>query len=344
MPPSDEKPKTLPDCCTNQTVMMPKPTDDNTRAVVFWAFHLVNAFTFLAIILAEKFIDKANSFDLVTVQVFLWGMLFTFLGAKAGGYLGAVMEEDACSTLDMGVLSAMGSFFGATIFGLVGSAVVGLYLYVPTSWLIVPLGVLVFGLWLFHAKKTVSVQRRTIIDCCGNRLDSNGQILPSQPMKMKNKIAILLSLTLVMEAGLTVLMIVVMKRDLANQWMLGGMMYGMGGSMLGGMLGGWLAGLLDMHTGEPEHDNPIMVCAMALMAGMMGGMGAGMVGGMMPLMGAVTIVPTIVLPLLLLSTAYFWMFRKEFVLEWKSRNENRNVDFLRRLLTPNASSPEGPLP
>lgn len=326
---SDEK---SPDCCTNQAIMMPKPCDDKTGGVVFWAFHLTNMFLYCAILVAERFVDKQNPFDLVTAQVFLWGMLFTFLGAKAGGYLGAVMEEDACSTLDMGVLSAMGSFIGATILGLIGTVLPGLYLVLPSHWLTIPLGFLVFGLWIFHSKKTISIQRLTAIDCCGNRLDSDGKVLTTQPMKMKNKIAALLAFTLVMWAFLTVLMVIVMKRDLANHWMLGGMMYGMGGAMVGGMLGGWCAGLLDMHTGEPEHNNPIMVCAMALMAGMMGGMGAGMVGGMMPLMGALTITPTIVLPLVLLVICYFWLFRREFTLEWKSRVERQGVIWLGSLL------------
>lgn len=311
---------------------MPPQCDEQTEKAVFWVFHTTNFLLFMAIAITQYVLKKEDSFDLVTAQVFLYGALFTFLGAKAGGYLGAVMEEDACSQLDMGVLSSMGSFIGATIFGLLGTAMVGMYLIVAPEWMSVGIAILVLGIWIFHTKWRIVIQRLTQIDCCGFRLGPDGNRLPDQPMKMKNKLAILLMLTFAIEVFLTVLMVLVMKRDLANKWMLGGMMYGMGGAMLGGMLGGWLAGLLDAHTGEPEHDNPIMVCAMALMAGMMGGTAAGMVGGMMPLMGPVTMVPTFVLSLLLLVLCYFWFFQREFRLALSPRRDGRTVPWIGRIL------------
>ncbi|MEQ1507734.1 MAG: heavy metal-associated domain-containing protein [Myxococcota bacterium] len=74
--------------------------------------------------------------------------------------------------------------------------------------------------------------------------------------------------------------------------------------MLGGMVGGWLAGLLDEHRGAPEHDNPVMVASMALMAGMMGGMPSGMIGGMMAVMGAPAIALTVGAGLALIVAAW----------------------------------------
>lgn len=300
--------------------MPPRSDNDTTKRVVFWLFHGMNLLLVTSSALASWYLREESAFDLVMAQLFIYGTLFTLIGSKAGGYLGAVMEEDACTIMDMGVLSAMGSFVGATILGLIGTAIVGLYLFVPSHWISAGLTLSYLSLFGFCCVRRASVTRLTRINCCGDRVGPDDLPLAVQPMKMKNKAAILLALTLAIEAFLTVLMFVVMKRDFANSTMLGGMMYAMGGSMLGGMLGGWLAGLLDEHTAEPEHDNPIMVCAMALMAGMMGGMPAAMTGGMMALMGAVTIVPTIVAALALFTVCYFWIYRPEFKLEWASRH------------------------
>lgn len=293
-----------------------------TNQIVFMLFHGTNLLLVVASIVLSVVLKEENSFELVMAQLFIYGTLFTLLGSKAGGYLGAVMEEDACSELDMGVLSSMGSFIGATIFGLIGTAIVGLYLFLQAAYLSWVLGVSYVLLFTFCLQKKASIRRLTAIDCCGNRVDSNGTALPNQPMKMKNKVAILLAITLIIEACLTVLMFFVMKRDFASNTMLGGMMYAMGGSMLGGMVGGWLAGLLDKHTGQPEHDNPIMVCAMALMAGMMGGMPAAMTGGMMALMGAVTIVPAVLTAFVLFVICYLWIFRPEFRFDWTTRQSS----------------------
>lgn len=299
---------------------MHTPSNQKTKEIVFLLFHGTNLLLVASSVVVSFLLRDENPFELVMAQLFIYGTLFSLLGAKAGGYLGAVMEEDACSQLDMGVLSSMGSFVGATVFTLIGTAIVGLYLFFPAHWMSWVLSVGYLALTAFFLQKRALVERLSPIDCCGNRLGPDGKILPAQPMKMKNKLAIVLALTLVIEAFLTIFMIAVMRRDLANNTMLGGMMYAMGGAMLGGMVGGWLAGLLDEHTGEPEHDNPIMVCAMALMAGMMGAMPASMVGGMMGLMGALTIIPTIVSALTLFFLCYFWMFKPEFKLQWAPRN------------------------
>lgn len=300
-----------------------QPQSDNaTKRVVFWLFHGTNFALVGASVLATWYLRGENIFELVMAQLFIYGTLFTQIGAKAGGYLGAMMEEDACSIMDMGVLSSMGSFVGATISGLIGTAIVGLYFFLPPAWMSWGLIASYVLLFVFSIQNRAKVRRLTRINCCGNRVDVEGNVLPSQPMRMKNKVAILLAGTLVIEAFLTVLMFFLMKRDFANNTMLGGMMYPMGGSMLGGMLGGWLAGLLDEHEGEPEHDNPIMVCAMALMAGMMGGMPAAMTGGMMALMGAFTVVPTIAAATVLFAVCYFWIYKAEFKLEWTPRRES----------------------
>jgi len=306
--------------------------DETTKRVVFWSIHTTNLVVFLSILLCDWYLKNENSFDLFMAEVFLLGVLFTFLGAKAGGILGAAMEEDVCSQLDMGVLSSMGSLIGAIIFGFLGTSLTGLYLYVPSIYIHVPLGFMLIFLFIFHYRNTITVHRMNKIDCCGRRTDNLGKPLVNQPMKMKNKLAILLNLTLLIGVVLTVIMVIVMKRDLANKLMLGGMMYGMGGAMFGGMLGGWLAGLLDKHTGEPEHDNPIMVCGMALMGGMMGGMAAGMIGGMMGLMGAFTIVPTVILSLGLLLLCYFWIIRPEFQFEITPRTSRDFQSNLNELL------------
>jgi hypothetical protein len=73
-------------------------------------------------------------------------------------------------------------------------------------------------------------------------------------------------------ANPTRLIAVMMGSDLGHPVMMAPMMYGMFGTMIGGMLGAWLARLFDEHEGHPDHDNPVVVSAMALMAGMMGGM------------------------------------------------------------------------
>jgi copper chaperone len=94
--------------------------------------------------------------------------------------------------------------------------------------------------------------------------------------------------------------------------MMAPMMYGMFGTMIGGMLGGWLAGLLDEHEGHPDHDNPVMVSAMALMAGMMGGMPSGMIGGMLAIMGTNAIAITIAAGLALVAVTWAAVMRGRY--------------------------------
>ncbi len=295
------------------------PSDPKTKQIVFFLFHGTTVVLVVSSIWLSFLLRNENRFDLVMIQLFIYGTLSSLIGAKAGGYLGAIIEEDACSRFDMGVLSAMGSFVGATIFTLIGTALAGLYLLYPIHWISWVLGGCLIVFVNCCLQKRILIHRLSPIDCCGNRLGIDGKPILNQPMKMKNKLAIVLVVTLLIEVLLTLLMVMIMRRDLANNSMLGGMMYGMGGGMLGGMVGGWLAGLLDEHTGEPEHDNPIMVCAMALMAGMMGAMPAAMIGGMMALMGALTIIPTVLSGMALFFLCYFWMFKPEFNLQWTSR-------------------------
>ncbi|MBI4405840.1 MAG: hypothetical protein HY537_16900 [Deltaproteobacteria bacterium] len=295
-------------------------SDENTDHIVFYIFHSLNILLVTSSIVCAYVLKQESQFDQVMAQVFIWGALFALIGSKAGGYLGAVMEEDACSQMDMGVLSAMGSFIGATAFGLSGTVLAGFYFFFPAIHISWVLGALYLGLFVFCSRNNASVYRVNKISCCGIRVNDEGEPLPVQPMKMKNKLAIMLALSVIIEILLTILMIIVMKRDLANGIMLGGMAYGMSGAMLGGLIGGWLAGLLDKHAGEPEHDNPIMVCGMALMGGMMGAMPAAMVGGMNAFMGPVTIIPTVVGGIAILVVCYFWMYRREFRLVWAKRH------------------------
>lgn len=287
--------------------------DRVTKRVVFWIFFsFVFSLLVLVWISGVYFDDKLK--DLVMIHLFLYGALSALFGGKIGGYLGAVMEEDTCAKLDMGVLSSMGSLAVNLAFPLIGTALVGASFVYRWDYLWALTLVISCGLFILINRTTIAITRTQSIDCCGWRVDSQGRRLPfeKQPMRMKNRLAIVLGVSGVIFCALTVYMAVLMRNTLWSGEMLGAMMYAMSGAGLGGMVSGWLAGLLDEHTGEPEHDNPIMISAMSLMASMMGAMPASMLGGMMALMGPKAIVPTVVSGTALLCGYYFFFFRGHF--------------------------------
>jgi copper chaperone CopZ len=251
---------------------------------------------------------------MVLLQLVFYGAWWCLVGSWVGGYLGAAMEEDACSELDMGVLSSMGALLGTLSAGLVGTAVTGLGLLHP--WGAVWIGVFVLATLhlVFGAIRPVDVVRLPSLDDRGHRLEPTGARLPPerQPLRMRDRVAILLAASVVLMLGLTLIMALMMGGDLGHPVMMAPMMYGMFGTMLGGMLGGWLAGLLDEHRGHPDHDNPVMVAAMALMAGMMGGMPSGMIGGMMAVMGDRAIAITVAAGGLLLVLSWLAVVRGRY--------------------------------
>ncbi len=290
-----------------------KQSDKATKRIIFKVFFSF-AFCLLALIWVTGIYFKDNTKDMLMIQLFLYGAFSALLGGKIGGYLGAVMEEDTCSTLDMGVLSSMGSLAVNLAFPLMGTAVVGFIFILRWDflWLIALFATLC--LLVIANRFSVKIKRIQPIDFCGWRVDSHGKRLSTnlQPMRMKNRLAIILGLAGCVFSILTVYMAVLMRSGLWNAEMLGAMMYAMSGAGLGGMVSGWLAGMLDEHTGEPEHDNPIMISSMALMASMMGAMPASMLGGMMSLMGINAILPTLAVGVLLLLGYYVFLFRGHF--------------------------------
>ncbi len=208
----------------------------------------------------------------------------------------------------------MGSLAVNLALPLIGTAMVGRSYDIRWDflWLVALLSTCTF--FVITRQYHLVIERLHPIDCCGRRLDASGKPLPpdQQPMRMKNRLAILLGLAMMSFSVLTVYMAFLMGRELWAGLMLGAMMYAMGGASIGGMVSGWLAGLLDWHSGEPEHDNPIMVAGMSLMASMMGAMPAAMLGGMMALMGLRAIVPTVIVGIALLLSYYFVLFRGQF--------------------------------
>lgn len=266
------------------------------RRVARDVFFGLSAFALLgAGVAGLLFPDRAM--DRTLLQLVFYGAWSCLLGARVGGLLGAMMEEDCCSELDMGVLSSMGAMLGTLAGGLVGTALTGLGLS-TLSWGEVWVGAvclaaahaLIGRLW------PLRVARLVHLDARGRTLGSDGLPLPpdQQPLRMPDRLGVLLALSAAIVLGLTLAMAAMMGGDLGHPVMMAPMMYGMAGTMLGGMVGGWLAGLLDEHEGHPDHDNPVMVAAMALMAGMMGGMPSGMLGGMMAVMGVQAIGWTVV--------------------------------------------------
>jgi MFS family permease len=228
-----------------------------------------------------------STMDLVLLQLVFYGAWACLLGSFVGGTLGASIEEDACGELDMGTTSSMGAILGTLSMGLFGTALPGLAFLVP--WQAVWAGalgcsalhLLLWWAWPYELVRAPQLDARGF--CC----DSEGRRLPElqQPLRMRDRVAILLTVSVLVMLGLALAMAVQMGSDLGHPVMMAPMMYGMFGTMLGGMLGGWLAGLLDEHKGAPQHENSVMVGSMALMAGMMGGMPSGMIGAMMAIMG-----------------------------------------------------------
>lgn len=257
----------------------------------------------------------AKPMDMVLLQLTFYGAWCCLFGARVGGYLGAMMEEDCCSDLDMGVLSSMGSMLGTLSAGLIGTALTGLAL-ATVPWWGVFAGFSAFALAhaLLGRLRPLRVARSAHIDKRGRLLGSDGRPLPAdkQPPRMPDRVSVLLAISAVVVLALTMIMAVMMGSDLGHPVMMAPMMYGMFGTMIGGMLGGWLAGLLDEHEGHPDHDNPVMVSAMALMAGMMGGMPSGMIGGMMAIMGVNAVAVTVVGGLVIAGFSWLWVMRGRY--------------------------------
>jgi copper chaperone len=241
-----------------------------------------------------------KTMDLVLLQLVFYGSWACLVGSFVGGTLGAAIEEDACGELDMGIMSSMGGILGTLSTGLLGTALTGLSFVWP--WQAVWVGALLLGAlhllvwwaWPYRLVRAHLDERGCVCDAQGRRLPDE-----QQPLRMRDRVAVLLAVSVLLVLGLTLIMAVMMGSDLGHPVMMAPMMYGMFGTMLGGMLGGWLAGLLDEHRGAIEHENPVMVGAMALMAGMMGGMPSGMIGGMMAIMGTRAISVTVGAGLLL---------------------------------------------
>jgi MFS family permease len=255
--------------------------------------------------------------DLVLLQLVFYGTWAALVGSFVGGTLGAAVEEDACGELDMGTTSSMGAILGTLSSGLLGTALAGLGLLLP--WQAVWAGFLAMGglhllLWWAWPWQLVRVAQ---LDPRGWRCDPSGARLPEpqQPLRMRDRVAILLAASVLVMLALTLAMAALMGRDLGHPVMMAPMMYGMFGTMLGGMLGGWLAGLLDEHRGAPDHENPVMVGSMALMAGMMGGMPSGMIGAMMAVMGLRAIGLTVAAAVMLLGLSWLVAVRGRYRLQ-----------------------------
>ena len=209
----------------------------------------------------------------------------------------------------------MGGIFGTLSAGLLGTALTGLVFAVPWQ-AVLAVAVALEALHLLGRRWWPwRLVRSATLDGRGRALDAQGRRLPDdqQPLRMRDRVAILLAIGTGIMLALTLIMARMMGSDLGHPVMMAPMMYGMFGTMLGGMVGGWLAGLLDEHTGAEHHDNPVMVGAMALMAGMMGGMPSGMIGGMMAVMGnaaiGVTVAAGLLLPVLLWAVAIRGRYR-----------------------------------
>ena len=273
---------------------------------------------------------SGSPMDMVLIQLVFYGAWWCLVGARVGGLLGAMTEEDCCSDLDMGVLSSMGSMIGTLSAGLVGTAVTGLSLVVLPWWTVWGVTVVVAVLHaLFGAVRPLRVARLSHLDARGRVLGPDGRPLPEQPLRMPDQVAGLLAFAGALCLALTLVMARMMGSDFGHPVMMAPMMYGMFGTMIGGMLGGWLAGLLDEHQGHPDHDNPVMVSAMALMAGMMGGMPSGMIGGMMAIMGVNAIAVTVAAGLSLVGVAWAVVMRGRYRIE-RAVTESEGAEAERR--------------
>lgn len=267
----------------------------------------------------------AKPMDMVLMQLTFYGAWCCLFGARVGGYLGAMMEEDCCSDLDMGVLSSMGSMIGTLSAGLIGTALTGLALAtLPWTAVFAAFAAFAVGHALLGFVRPLRVARGPHLDKRGRVLGPDGRPLPAdrQPPRMPDRVGVLLAISAVVILALTLVMAVMMGSDFGHPVMMAPMMYGMFGTMIGGMLGGWLAGLLDEHEGHPDHDNPVMVSAMALMAGMMGGMPSGMIGGMMAIMGVNAIALTVAGGLAIAGFSWAWVMRGRYTVATASPVES----------------------
>jgi copper chaperone CopZ len=223
----------------------------------------------------------AHPLDRVLLGLAFYGAWAALFGSYAGALVGAAVEEDACGELDMGVTSAMGAFLGAVAATLTIDALAGLALDRPWWW--VWIGALAVTALLVPLERWCSrLVRRPGFDQRGQR---RGARADEQPLRMRDRLTILVTLAVLTMLGLTAFMALRMGSNIGHPLMLAPMMYGMTGGMLGGIVGGWLGALRDEHRGAPEHESSVMVGAMGLMSGMMGAMPAGMTAGMLGVMG-----------------------------------------------------------
>lgn len=267
--------------------------------------------------------------DQVLVQLTFYGAWAALLGSYLGGRLGAMVEEDACREMDMGVTSSMGAFVGAVAWSIVGNALPGLAL--THRWDAVLLGfglltVAVAGVDLSGFK----VWRRPGFDPRGRRVDPDGREQDVQPSRMRDRFTVVVTLAMLVLLGLVAWMAVRMGGDLGHPVMLAPMMYSMTGGMVGGILGGWLAGLLDEHRGAPEHENSMMIAAMALMSGMMGAMPAAMVASMLAVMGDVPVGVTTAAGLALGLGSVWILLRGRYTLRRAGGDEDTAPEIVRR--------------
>jgi copper chaperone CopZ/MFS family permease len=273
----------------------------------------------LTIIISPLF--KEDKTDLVMISIFFYSTLFCLIGGMVGGYFGSVMEENACAEIDMGVLSSIGAFIGAMTFGISGGALAGIVYHGGWEILWIVCFILSFIAYIFFSIYEIDIKRTISVDCYGNPVDENGDIieLDKPPWRMKNKVALILFILFVLVIVLSFEMVRGMGRDLVNSEMLAAMMYGMMGCMTGGFISGWLSGLLDEHTGTFENDNPIMISGMSLMGCMMGGMLAGCVGGMTALLCRYTIIISVIGSIIPLIVWYLFMYRGKYRLIIKDK-------------------------
>jgi hypothetical protein len=293
--PSDPARTDAADCCPPGTVAGDRALAQRTARVARGTVAVLGAASLLGAAASGAAFGPS---DRALLQLVFYGCWASLLGGFVGARLGAAVEEDACGEIDMGVTSSMGALLGTASAGLVGTALAGLQPW-PAVWGAAAV------VSLLHAAADRwwpwRLRRVDGLDARGRRLGVDGEPLParSQPLRLRDRLGLLVAAVVVVVLGLVLLMAAWMRSGLDMPFMMAAMMYGMLGAMLGGMAGGWLGGTLDEHRGAPEHDNAVMVASMALMAGMMGAMPSSMIGGMMAVMSTEYVIAALVGGLLL---------------------------------------------
>ncbi len=275
------------------------------KRIIRFAFWMMIISSLIATFLSAIILSSKK--DIAVIGMFFWAILSAFVGAFFGAWLGGKLEEDSMPCMDMGVLSSVLSFLTALFTSLLYTALSAswfVYHQAPALiWWFVLASPFLIGIFLY-----LILKRKHVLILIKKGVHDH-EVLD---IKMKNRVTLLLLISIQLVILLTIGMVAVMQAMMDMLTMIAAMLWGMMGGMVGGPIGGWLGGTTDVHQGAPPMENPIMINGMSLMGGMMGAMIGGGVGSYLGLLGGVGILGSVIATAVLLLACYYLLIKGRY--------------------------------